>query len=114
MLLEISTDEAARLLTSLDFELMCRINPLEYLDYVFKAKGAATVNLNAFNSRFNQVRTWEPRAARAGCFPPDADEVLPPSRICTHGWSGGSSTFGSSPRLCTLATSPSACRRSKS
>jgi hypothetical protein len=55
LLLEVSTEEVARLMTALDHDLMARINPLEYIGHVFKSKGARTVNLNMFLSRFNQV-----------------------------------------------------------
>lgn len=55
-LLDMDTEEVARLLTLLDHELMCRIDPLEYVWHIYKTKGTNTTNLNNFSNRFNQVR----------------------------------------------------------
>lgn len=55
-LLEMDTDEVARLMTLLDHELMCRIDPLEYIWHIYKTPAKNTANLNNFSNRFNQVR----------------------------------------------------------
>ena len=68
LILEVSTEEVARLMTALDHELMSRINPLEYIYHIFKVKGANAVNLSTFTSRFNQVPCG---TARAGHCAPD-------------------------------------------
>jgi len=53
--LEMETEEVGRLLTLLDHELLTRIDPTEYISFVYKLKGVSTYNLNLFSNRFNQV-----------------------------------------------------------
>lgn len=50
--------QVARLLTLLDHELLARIDPLEYVAFIYKIKGTNTSNLNVFSNRFNQMNFW--------------------------------------------------------
>eukprot|EP01137_Pigoraptor_chileana_P015860 Opistho-2@5463 len=56
--LEMDTRELAKQLTLHDFELFARIDPVEYINQVWKRIDAMTANINTFTQRFNQVNLW--------------------------------------------------------
>jgi len=58
MILEISADEIARVMTLLDYELFSRIDPLEFYHNIFKSKNLNISNLNTFVNRFNEINMW--------------------------------------------------------
>jgi len=58
MILEISVDEFARVMTLLDYELYSRIDPLEFMYSISKAKDKNVSNLNTFVNRFNEINMW--------------------------------------------------------
>lgn len=58
MVLEISADEIARVMTLLDYELFSRIDPLEFYYSIFKSKNKNISNLNTFVNRFNEINMW--------------------------------------------------------
>jgi len=58
MVLEITADELARVMTLLDYELFSRIDPLEFYYSIFKSKNKNISNLNTFVNRFNEINMW--------------------------------------------------------
>jgi len=56
--LEIEMNELARVMTLLDHQAFCKIDPLEFVYHIYKIKGKDTSNLNNFVNRFNRVNYW--------------------------------------------------------
>jgi len=56
--LEMETNELARISTLHDHQLFCRIDPLEFINHIFKMKGKDTTNLNNFVNQFNRLNYW--------------------------------------------------------
>jgi len=56
--LEMETNELARLSTLHDHQMFCRIDPLEFVNHIYKLKGKDTTNLNHFVNQFNRMNYW--------------------------------------------------------
>jgi len=56
--LELETTELVRILTLMDHQMFCKIDPLEFIYHIYKVKGQDTTNLHVFVNQFNKINYW--------------------------------------------------------
>jgi len=58
LFLELETSELARITTLHDHQLFARIDPLEFINHIYRIKGKDTTNINNFVNQFNKMNYW--------------------------------------------------------